>query len=41
MNLWYARAGHAKNSNNVKDMPFPMYDVFCLTTFSFVQDSEF
>ena len=26
---------------NANSMPFPVYGVFCLTTFSFVHDSEF
>ena len=33
--------GHAKNANNANGTLFPMYDIFCLTTFPCVHDSEF
>ena len=41
LNLRYARAGRAKIAKKAKGMPFPMYGIFCLPTFSWVHDSEF
>ena len=41
LNFQYAKTGRVKNVKNAKGMPFPMYGVLCLTTFSSVYDSKF